>query len=33
VYFAIPSHDAVLPSGETVGVWLDEQMKDMRYTK
>lgn len=31
VYFATPSHDAVLPSGETVGEWINERMKRSRY--
>lgn len=33
VFFAIPDHAAVLPSGETVGEWIAEQMKTMRYNK
>lgn len=30
VYFAIPDHATVLPSGETVGAWLDERMSRSR---
>lgn len=30
VYFAIPDHAAVLPSGETVGEWLIERMERSR---
>lgn len=33
VYFAIPSHDAVLPGGMTVGEWLAERMSRSRTTK
>lgn len=32
VYFAIPDHAARLPGGGTVGEWLAEQMKTMRYS-
>lgn len=32
VYFAVPSHDAVLPSGLTVGQWMDDRKKRSRYT-
>jgi hypothetical protein len=32
VYFAIPDHAAVLPSGQTVGAWLDERIKRSRYS-
>jgi len=31
VYFAIPDHAAVLPSGETVGQWIEERLKRSRY--
>jgi hypothetical protein len=31
VYFAEPSHDAVLPSGVTVGEWLADRVKRSRY--
>lgn len=31
VYFAIPDHAAVLPSGETVGNWIAERIKRSRY--
>lgn len=31
VYFAMPDHAAVLPSGESVGQWLSERMKRSRY--
>jgi isopenicillin N synthase-like dioxygenase len=33
VYFCIPSHDAVLPSGITVGKWLDERIARSRYER
>lgn len=33
VYFAIPDHDAVLPSGLTVGKWIDERIKRSRYKR
>lgn len=33
VYFAIPDHDAVLPSGETVKQWLDERLSRSRYER
>jgi hypothetical protein len=33
VYFAIPSHAAVLPSGQTVGAWIEERIKRSRYYK
>jgi hypothetical protein len=32
VYFAIPAHDAVLPTGQTVGEWLEERMSRSRTT-
>lgn len=31
VYFAMPRHDAVLPSGLTVGKWLEERKSRSRY--
>lgn len=31
VFFAIPDHAAVLPSGETVGEWLEERLARSRY--
>lgn len=31
VYFAVPSNEAVLPSGLTVGKWMDERKKRSRY--
>jgi hypothetical protein len=31
VYFAVPDHEATLPSGERLGTWLDKQMAKMRY--
>ncbi len=31
IYFAIPDHAAVLPSGETVGEWLQERISRSRY--
>lgn len=31
VYFAIPDHAAVLPSGVTVGEWINERMGRSRY--
>jgi hypothetical protein len=31
VYFAIPDHSAVLPSGVTVGKWLEERISRSRY--
>ena len=31
VYFAVPAEDAVLPSGISVGKWLDERKKRSRY--
>jgi isopenicillin N synthase-like dioxygenase len=33
VYFAIPSHEAVLPSGITVGKWLEERIARSRYER
>ncbi len=33
VYFSIPSHDAVLKSGVTVGEWLKERMSRSRYER
>lgn len=33
VYFAIPDHNAVLPSGVTVGKWLEERIKRSRYER
>ncbi len=33
VYFAIPDHAAVLPSGQTVGEWLTERMSRSRTYK
>jgi isopenicillin N synthase-like dioxygenase len=33
VYFAIPDHDATLPSGVTVGKWIDERIKRSRYVR
>jgi hypothetical protein len=33
VFFAIPYHAAHLPDGGTVGAWIAEQMKTMRYNK
>lgn len=30
VYFALPSHDAVLPDGQTVGEWLEERYSRSR---
>lgn len=31
VYFAMPSHSAILPDGRTVASWLDERMHRSRY--
>lgn len=31
VYFAIPDHASELPSGQTVGSWIEEKMKERRY--
>ena len=31
VYFAIPAHTSTLPSGESVGEWLERELKGMRY--
>jgi hypothetical protein len=31
VYFAVPNHDAVLPSGQRLGTWLEAEMAKMRY--
>lgn len=31
IYFAIPDHSAVLPSGQTVGEWIAERMNRSRY--
>jgi hypothetical protein len=31
VYFAVPDHAAVLPSGQTVGGWLEERKNRSRY--
>lgn len=31
VYFAMPKHDALLPSGLTVGAWLEERKSRSRY--
>jgi hypothetical protein len=33
VFFALPSHDAVLPTGQTVGEWLKERMARSRYDR
>lgn len=33
VFFALPSHDAVLPGGVTVGAWLQERVARSRYQK
>jgi hypothetical protein len=33
VYFAIPDHEAVLPSGETVGEWVARELAKMRYDR
>lgn len=33
VYFAIPNWSAVLPSGLTVGAWLDERIKRSRHDR
>ena len=33
VYFAVPNHEAILPSGERLGTWLDAQMAKMRYDR
>jgi len=33
VYFVIPAWESMLPSGETVGVWLDRNIKLARYDK
>ncbi len=33
VYFAIPDHAAVLPSGQTVGEWISERKERSRYVK
>lgn len=33
VYFSIPAHDAVLPSGVTVGKWLEERISRSRYER
>lgn len=32
VYFAIPAHSAILPSGVTVGDWINERISRSRYT-
>jgi hypothetical protein len=32
VYFAVPSHDAVLPAGGTVGEWINERIARSRYS-
>jgi isopenicillin N synthase-like dioxygenase len=32
VYFAIPDHAAVLPTGETVGAWIEERISRSRKT-
>lgn len=33
VYFAVPNHDAMLPSGQRLGNWLDREMAKMRYDR
>lgn len=33
VYFAVPNHDATLPSGQRLGDWLDREMAKMRYDR
>jgi isopenicillin N synthase-like dioxygenase len=33
VYFGIPPHDSVLPSGLTVGKWLEERLSRSRYER
>lgn len=33
VFFALPSHAAVLPSGETVGAFVAREMAKMRYDR
>jgi isopenicillin N synthase-like dioxygenase len=33
VYFSEPDHDVVLPSGITVGKWIEERMKRSRYDR
>ncbi len=33
VYFAVPDHEAVLPSGARLGTWLEAEMAKMRYDK
>jgi isopenicillin N synthase-like dioxygenase len=33
VYFSIPSHEALLPSGITVGKWLEERISRSRYER
>jgi hypothetical protein len=33
VYFALPSHEAKLPDGQTVGEWLEERMSRSRYDR
>lgn len=33
VFFALPSHDAVLPSGEGVGAFVTREMAKMRYDR
>jgi hypothetical protein len=33
VYFSIPDWESVLPSGLTMGAWLDERIKRSRYDK
>lgn len=33
VFFALPRHDAVLPSGVSVGAWLEERISRSRYAK
>jgi hypothetical protein len=33
VYFAVPNHDAMLPSGQRLGNWLDRAMAKMRYDR
>lgn len=33
VYFAVPDHEAILPSGQRLGTWLDAEMAKMRYDR
>lgn len=33
VFFAVPDHEAALPSGMTVGDWMDERKKRSRYER